>query len=53
MNIKDYMQTIGKNARAAARLMAMADSHDKNSALTYIADAILERREALTAIAED
>ena len=32
-NIKDYMQTVGQNARAASRLMAKADTASKNRAL--------------------
>ncbi len=36
--IQSYMQTLGKQARAAARLMASADSATKNAALIVIAD---------------
>jgi glutamate-5-semialdehyde dehydrogenase len=41
-NIKDYMQQIGKQARAASRLMALADTAAKNHALESIAKVILE-----------
>jgi glutamate-5-semialdehyde dehydrogenase len=40
-NIKDYMKSVGKAARAASRLMAMADTNAKNHALENIATAIL------------
>jgi glutamate-5-semialdehyde dehydrogenase len=36
-NVKEYMQGIGQTARAASRLMAMADTATKNRALTEIA----------------
>ena len=54
MDIKDYMQTVGRQARAASRLMARADTSTKNKALLALAAAI--RREAasiLAANAED
>ncbi len=40
-DIKTYMQQIGQQARAAARLMAQADTAAKNRALENIAAAIL------------
>ncbi len=40
-NIKTYMQQVGQQARAAARLMAQADTAAKNRALENIAAAIL------------
>ncbi len=40
-NIKDYMKSVGQAARAASRLMAMADTNAKNHALENIATAIL------------
>lgn len=49
MDIKNYMQTIGINARAASRLMAAADTNTKNQALLYIASAILREKPALIA----
>jgi len=54
MDIKDYMQKVGRQARAASRLMARADSNAKNTALLALARAI-RRDEALilAANAED
>lgn len=49
MNIKDYMQTIGKQARAASRAMAKVDANTKNLALTTIAQAIIREKSALLA----
>ena len=40
-NIKDYMQSLGQQARAASRAMALADTNAKNRALENIATAIL------------
>lgn len=40
MNVTEYMQQVGQQARAAARLMARADSATRNRALNLIADAI-------------
>ncbi len=48
-SIKSYMQQVGVNARAASRLMAMADSATKNRALLAIADAIFSGRAQLIA----
>ena len=39
-NVKEYMQTVGQTARAAARLMAQADTATKNRALAEIAAAL-------------
>jgi glutamate-5-semialdehyde dehydrogenase len=39
-NVKKYMQDVGKAARAASRLMALADTATKNRALTEIAAAL-------------
>lgn len=41
-NIKEYMRKIGQQARAASRLMALADTAAKNHALESIAQAILD-----------
>jgi glutamate-5-semialdehyde dehydrogenase len=41
MNITEYMQSVGKQARSASRAMARADSATRNRALTLIADAIV------------
>ncbi len=40
MDIKQYMQTVGRQARAASRAMAAADTNQKNAALLAIAAAI-------------
>jgi glutamate-5-semialdehyde dehydrogenase len=40
MNVKEYMQTVGKQARAASRQMASADTNAKNRALLAMAAAI-------------
>lgn len=39
-DIKSYMQAIGREARAASRLVAKAETADKNKALTAMAEAI-------------
>jgi glutamate-5-semialdehyde dehydrogenase len=44
VDIKAYMHSVGREARAASRLMAKADTRTKNSALTVMAEAI--RRDA-------
>jgi glutamate-5-semialdehyde dehydrogenase len=49
MNVIEYMQQVGKQARKASRLIAAADSGQKNAALLAIADAVLEQRDALKA----
>jgi glutamate-5-semialdehyde dehydrogenase len=54
MDIKDYMQSLGRRARDASRLMARADTRAKNQALLALAAAI--RRDGaliLAANAED
>jgi len=43
MNTMDYMQELGKQARAAARHLAVATTERKNTALLRIADAIASR----------
>jgi glutamate-5-semialdehyde dehydrogenase len=48
-NIKEYMQQVGKQARAASRKMAMADTNAKNRALEAIADAIVANGATLIA----
>jgi glutamate-5-semialdehyde dehydrogenase len=40
LNVKEYMQGVGKTARAASRLMALADTATKNLALTEIASSL-------------
>lgn len=41
MDVKQYMQQVGQRARAAARAMARADTHAKNTALQAMADALI------------
>jgi glutamate-5-semialdehyde dehydrogenase len=48
-DIKSYMQQVGKQARAASRLMAQADTNAKNLALEAIAQALLDSSAALIA----
>ena len=48
-DIKTYMQQVGKQARAAARLVAQADTNAKNHALEAIAQALLDSKVALIA----
>ncbi|HKK15846.1 MAG TPA: glutamate-5-semialdehyde dehydrogenase [Gammaproteobacteria bacterium] len=47
MDIRQYIQQIGQQARQASRLMARADTETKNRALQTIADIIEERQAAL------
>ena len=49
MNIKDYMQQIGRNARQASRATARASTAAKDTALLAMAAAIRERRAELLA----
>ncbi|WP_026259071.1 glutamate-5-semialdehyde dehydrogenase [Uliginosibacterium gangwonense] len=54
MEIKEYMQELGREARTASRLMAAASTEAKNKALTLIAAKIRERAdELLSANARD
>ena len=48
-DVRQYMQSIGKQARAASRLMAQADTNAKNNALFAIADALLHSSTTLIA----
>ena len=48
-DIKNYMQQVGKQARAASRLMAQADTNAKNRALEAIAEALIASSAVLTA----
>lgn len=52
MDIKNYMQIVGINARAASRMMAAADTDTKNQALLHIASAILREKSGLIAANE-
>ncbi len=49
MTIADYMQTVGQQARAAASVLANADTASKNRALHAIADALLANKASLQA----
>lgn len=49
MNIKDYMQGLGRQARIASRAIAKADSKAKNQALLAIATAIRRDQAAILA----
>lgn len=49
MDIQQYMQTMGIEARKASRLMASADTNIKNLALMHIAKAILREKTMLLA----
>ncbi len=54
MDIKDYMQGVGRQARAASRRLATATTAEKNAALLAIAGAIRRDKAALLAAnAED
>ncbi|MGA7749065.1 MAG: glutamate-5-semialdehyde dehydrogenase [Gallionella sp.] len=48
-NVKEYMQAVGKTARAASRFMALADTATKNRALTGIAAALQNQSAQLLA----
>jgi glutamate-5-semialdehyde dehydrogenase len=47
VNVKDYMDALGKSARKASRYIANADTNVKNMALTNIANAILREKDSL------
>jgi glutamate-5-semialdehyde dehydrogenase len=49
MDIKEYMQTVGRQARLAARRLATASTAEKNAALLAIAAAIRRDKAALVA----
>ncbi|MCM8613276.1 glutamate-5-semialdehyde dehydrogenase [Accumulibacter sp.] len=49
MDIENYVQQVGREARAASRIIARADSNAKNQALRAIAAAIRRESEALVA----
>lgn len=49
MDIKQYMEQLGRQARKASRAMARADTATRNRALTLIADAIERDADALRA----
>lgn len=47
MDIKQYIQDIGKRARVASRIMAKTDTANKNRALLKIAELILKSQDSL------
>lgn len=47
MNMKNYIEDLGKNARSAARIMARMDTDAKNNALQKISEKILAAQERL------
>ncbi|MFK7161095.1 glutamate-5-semialdehyde dehydrogenase [Marinospirillum sp. MEB164] len=49
MNIADYMQRLGQQARRAAQTLVQATTQDKNKALLAMADALDQGRAALLA----
>ncbi len=49
MNVQEYMQAVGKNARAAAAQIVKATTAAKNQALVAMAQAIDDSRDALAA----
>ncbi len=49
MDIAQYVQTVGRNARQASRLIARADTNAKNQALRAIATAIRREHDTLLA----
>jgi glutamate-5-semialdehyde dehydrogenase len=49
MEIKEYMQTVGRQARAASRRLAMATTAEKDAALLHIAATIRRDKAALVA----
>jgi len=49
MNVKDYMEAVGKAARAASRQVAKASTGAKNAALLAMAKAVRERQAELLA----
>ncbi|HKY01897.1 MAG TPA: gamma-glutamyl-phosphate reductase, partial [Burkholderiales bacterium] len=54
MDVKHYMQDLGRQARAASRELARADAGTKNKALRAMADAVrADATKLLTANAED
>ena len=49
MDIQTYMHGVGREARAASRVIAQADTGTKNRALEVIADALVRNTQALVA----
>ena len=53
MNVKEYMQTVGRQARVASRRLATASTAEKNAALLAIAAAIRRDKATLVAANQD
>jgi len=49
MDVKSYMQTLGRAARQASRELARAETAQKNAALLATAEAIVKHRDAILA----
>ena len=47
MNIENYINQIVKNAKAASRIIASANTATKNAALNYIAEGIISSADTL------
>ncbi len=47
LNLQDYMQQLGEQARSAAAILALAEPAAKNNALSAIAEALMSRREEI------
>src|SRR5256714_1470907 len=52
MDVKDQILDLGKRARAASKILARANTEQKNKALLAMADAVISRRELLLAANE-
>ena len=50
MDVRDYINQLGRQARAASRILSQATTRTKNDALLSIADSIMENKTALIAI---
>jgi len=50
MDVRDYINQLGFQARVASRLLSQATTRTKNDALLSIADSIMENKTALIAI---
>ena len=48
-NVKEYMQSVGKAARAASQVVALSDTATKNQALNAIATALQQQKSLLLA----
>ena len=50
MDVRNYINQLGRQARAASRILSQATTRTKNDALLSIADSIMENKTALIAI---